>query len=73
VVKVIVGRSGSEESGISTIDVMRGGRSAGLHAGVVIAEHDRDALERLCRYGARPALALERCALVPGSDIDADA
>jgi len=33
-----------------------------LHAGVVIAEHDRDALERLCRYGARPAFALERLA-----------
>jgi hypothetical protein len=30
-----------------------------LHAGVVIAEHDRDALERLCRYGARPAFAQE--------------
>jgi hypothetical protein len=28
----------------------------------VIAEHDRDALERLCRYGARPAFALERLA-----------
>ena len=33
-----------------------------LHAGVVIADHDRDALERLCRYGARPAFALERLA-----------
>lgn len=33
-----------------------------LHAGVVITEHDRDALERLCRYGARPAFALERLA-----------
>jgi hypothetical protein len=33
-----------------------------LHAAVVIAEHDRDALERLCRYGARPAFALERLA-----------
>ena len=33
-----------------------------LHAGVVIAEHDREALERLCRYGARPAFALERLA-----------
>jgi hypothetical protein len=33
-----------------------------LHAGVVIAAHDRDALERLCRYGARPAFALERLA-----------
>lgn len=35
-----------------------------LHAGVVIAEHDRDALERLCRYGALPAFALERLVLV---------
>jgi hypothetical protein len=33
-----------------------------LHAGVVIAEHDRDALERLCRYGARPAFAQDRLA-----------
>ena len=33
-----------------------------LHAGVVIAEHDRAALERLCRYGARPAFAHERLA-----------
>jgi hypothetical protein len=31
-----------------------------LHAGVVIAETDRAALERLCRYGARPAFAQER-------------
>ena len=31
-----------------------------LHAGVVIADHDRDALERLCRYGARPAFAQDR-------------
>jgi hypothetical protein len=33
-----------------------------LHAGVVIAEHARAALERLCRYGARPAFAHERLA-----------
>jgi len=33
-----------------------------LHAGVGIAEHDREALERLCRYGARPAFALDRLA-----------
>ena len=33
-----------------------------LHAGVVIAAHDRDALERLCRYGARPAFAHDRLA-----------
>ena len=33
-----------------------------LHAGVVIADHDREALERLCRYDARPAFAQERLA-----------
>jgi hypothetical protein len=33
-----------------------------LHAGVVIAAHDRAALERLCRYGARPAFAHDRLA-----------
>ena len=33
-----------------------------LHAGVVIADHDRDAHERLCRYGARPAFAQDRLA-----------
>jgi hypothetical protein len=33
-----------------------------LHAGVVIADHDREALERLCRYGTRPAFAHERMA-----------
>jgi Putative transposase len=31
-----------------------------LHAGVVIAATDRAALERLCRYGARPAFAQDR-------------
>ena len=36
--------------------------SRSLHAGVVIAEHDRAALERLCRYGARPAFAQDRLA-----------
>ena len=33
-----------------------------LHVEVVIADHDRAALERLCRYGARPAFAHERLA-----------
>jgi len=33
-----------------------------LHAGVVIDSHDRAALERLCRYGARPAFAADRLA-----------
>jgi hypothetical protein len=40
-----------------------------LHAGVVIADHDRDALERLCRYGARPAFALDRLAWTPDGRI----
>src|SRR5450432_3197578 len=31
-----------------------------LHAGVAIAATDRAALERLCRYGARPAFAQDR-------------
>jgi hypothetical protein len=33
-----------------------------LHAGVVVPDYDREALERLCRYGARPAFAHERLA-----------
>jgi hypothetical protein len=28
-----------------------------LHAGVVVPDYGREALERLCRYGARPAFA----------------
>jgi hypothetical protein len=32
-----------------------------LHA-VVVPDYDREALERLCRYGARPAFAHERLA-----------
>ena len=31
-----------------------------LHAGTAVHENDREGLERLCRYGARPALSLER-------------
>jgi hypothetical protein len=31
-----------------------------LHANVAIPANDREGLERLCRYGARPALSLER-------------
>jgi hypothetical protein len=33
-----------------------------LHAGVVVPDYDREALERLCRYGARPAFAHDRLA-----------
>ena len=38
------------------------GVRASLHVGVVIADHDREALERLCRYGTRPAIAHDRLA-----------
>jgi hypothetical protein len=31
-----------------------------LHAGVTVRAGDREALERLCRYGARPCFSLER-------------
>jgi hypothetical protein len=31
-----------------------------VHAGVTVGAGDRDALERLCRYGARPPFSLER-------------
>ena len=31
-----------------------------VHANTAIAANDRDGLERLCRYGARPSLSLER-------------
>jgi hypothetical protein len=33
----------------------------------VIGEHDHDAPERLCRYGARPAFALERASTDEGA------
>ena len=35
-----------------------------VHANVAVPAHDRRRLERLCRYGARPAIATER---PPGS------
>ena len=31
-----------------------------LHAGVAMADNERDKIEKLCRYIARPAVALER-------------
>lgn len=40
-----------------------------LHAGVRIAAHDRVGLERLCRYGARPAFAQERLALTANGNV----
>ena len=35
-----------------------------VHAGVTVRRGERDALERLCRYGARPPFSLERMSLL---------
>ena len=40
-----------------------------LHAGTAIAEHDRDALERLCRYGLRAPFSVERFSLRPDGKV----
>ncbi len=41
------------------------GKVAGfsLHAGVAIRAHERDKLERLCRYITRPAVSIKRLSL----------
>ena len=36
-----------------------------VHAGVCVPARDRVRLERLCRYAARPPLAIERLSLLP--------
>jgi len=36
-----------------------------LHAGVVVPAHDRERLEKLCRYAARPAIAESRLSRLP--------
>ncbi len=40
-------------------------RGFNIHAGVFLHKGDRDGLERLCRYGARPPFSLERISLLP--------
>jgi hypothetical protein len=40
-----------------------------LHAGVRVAADDRDGLERLCRYMARPAVAAERVSVMPDGNV----
>jgi hypothetical protein len=40
-----------------------------LHANVKIEGHDRDKLEKLCRYTARPPIALERLSETPDGKI----
>jgi hypothetical protein len=40
-----------------------------LHAGVAADVHQRQKLERLCRYITRPAVAIERLSLTPQGNI----
>lgn len=40
-----------------------------LHADTAVAAHDRDGLERLCRYGARPPFAHRRLRLTPSGQV----
>ena len=40
-----------------------------LHAGVDIAPHQREKLERLCRYVSRPPLAVDRLVLTPSGQV----
>ncbi|XYI02125.1 transposase [Sorangium sp. So ce1128] len=40
-----------------------------VHAGVTVRAGNRDGLEKLCRYGARPPFSLERLALLPDGRI----
>jgi hypothetical protein len=39
--------------------------SFSLHAGVAVRAPDRKTLERLCKYAARPALAMDRLERLP--------
>jgi hypothetical protein len=41
-----------------------------IHAGVVIGAKDREGLERLCRYVARPALCQERLRALPKGEVE---
>jgi hypothetical protein len=40
-----------------------------LHAGVRVHEHDREGLERLCRYAVRPPFALHRLSQGPDGNL----
>jgi len=41
-----------------------------LHANVFIPAHDREGLERLCRYGARPSFSLSRLSELPDGRLE---
>ena len=51
--EVLAGPRGASVSGVN------------VHAGVCVPARDRVRLERLCRYAARPPLAIERLSLLP--------
>ena len=40
-----------------------------LHAAIVIPRHQRDSLERLIRYTARPSISTDRMSLTKNGDI----
>lgn len=40
-----------------------------MHAGVDIAPHEREKLERLCRYVSRPPVAVDRMALTASGQV----
>jgi len=40
-----------------------------LHAGVATKAHERDKLERLCRYVARPAVSTQRLSLTRNGQV----
>lgn len=40
-----------------------------LHAGVAARAHERNKLERLCRYTSRPAVSATRLSLTPNSNV----
>lgn len=40
-----------------------------MHAGVSIAPHEREKLERLCRYVSRPPVAIDRLALMASGHV----
>lgn len=65
-----VGHDASDAQAVATAARRTGKHSAGfegfdLHAGVYVAPRNREFLERLCRYGARAAFALDRLTRLP--------
>jgi len=64
-------RSSRPSCAAAVVAWARGGGLGGfnLHAGVRVEADDRDALERLCRYMARPAVATGRVSVLPDANL----